>query len=99
MKKLTKGNINNYRRVLNVSYCSLQSILSVLERVGYNSGEFGWNWDLYNYGGVAIVTGYRNFPKGVMVSYDISKRYNKLARGQSEDVKLELLDQLLKEVF
>lgn len=99
MKKLTKGNANNYRRVLNVGYCELQSLLSVLDRVGYNSGELGWNWDLYNYGGVAIVTGYRNLPKGVMVSYAMAKRYNDLARGQSDDARLELLDQLIKEVF
>lgn len=29
----------------------------------YNAGVYGWNWDLYDMDGVAVVGGYRSFPK------------------------------------
>ncbi len=28
----------------------------------YNAGGCGWNWDLYDLDGVAVVGGYRSFP-------------------------------------
>lgn len=31
-----------------------------LEKVGYNSGVYGWNFSVYRVGSVAIVSGYRN---------------------------------------
>lgn len=37
-----------------------------LEKVGYNHGTYGWNWDFYlgdsSYGRVGVFVGYRNFP-------------------------------------
>lgn len=29
----------------------------------YNASVYGWNWDLYDLDGVAVVGGYRSFPK------------------------------------
>ena len=37
---------------------SLQLFASDL-KVGYNSGEYGWNYDLYKIAGYSVVTGYR----------------------------------------
>lgn len=36
---------------------------TVGKRIGYNSGMYGWNWDLVVYRGKYYVYGYRNFPK------------------------------------
>lgn len=33
------------------------------KRIAYNSGKYGWNWDLILYRGKYYVVGYRNFPK------------------------------------
>lgn len=33
------------------------------EHIAYNSGMYGWNWDLILYRGNYYVAGYRNFPK------------------------------------
>ena len=33
------------------------------KRIGYNSGLYGWNWDLVEYRGRYYVYGYRSFPK------------------------------------
>lgn len=44
------------------SYCSLQQLLKNHEPIAYNSGVYGWNFDVYNVYGVTICTGYRNLP-------------------------------------
>lgn len=33
------------------------------EHIAYNSGIYGWNWDLIEYNGKFYVAGYRSFPK------------------------------------
>lgn len=33
------------------------------KHIGYNSGMYGWNWDLIEYRGRYYVAGYRSFPK------------------------------------
>ncbi len=44
----------------------------------YNAGTFGWNWDLYAFDRVAVVGGYRSFPKYTRrVDYKDSKKIEK----------------------
>lgn len=45
----------------------------------YNCGSYGWNWDCYSVGSVALLSGYRNFI-GYRVSYDLQHEYNEKAR-------------------
>ena len=33
------------------------------DHIAYNSGVYGWNWDLIKYNGEYYVAGYRSFPK------------------------------------
>lgn len=48
----------------------------------YNAGGFGWNWDLYDLDGVAMVGGYRSFPKcTARVDYSDAKRIAKHITG------------------
>lgn len=41
---------------------AMQSLLYGIERIGYNSGIYGWNWDAYFIHGVVFCEGYRNLP-------------------------------------
>lgn len=44
----------------------------------YNAGGYGWNWDLYDLDGMAIIGGYRSFPKcTASVDYSDAKRIEK----------------------
>lgn len=44
----------------------------------YNAGGNGWNWDLYDLDGMAIIGGYRSFPKcAARVDYSDAKRIEK----------------------
>lgn len=48
----------------------------------YNAGGLGWNWDLYDLDGVAVVGGYRSFPKcTARVDYSDAKRIEKHISG------------------
>ena len=60
MRKITRNNINQENMVA-LSYCQAQTALNLFGtdyKVGYNSGVYGWNYDLYRIGGVDVVTGY-----------------------------------------
>ena len=60
MRKVTRNEINKNNMVA-LGYCQCQTILNLFGydyKIGYNSGVYGWNYDLYNINGVNIVTGY-----------------------------------------
>lgn len=60
IKKITRNNINQENMVV-LSYCQCQTALNRYaynNKVGYNAGIYGWNYDLYRVNGVDIVTGY-----------------------------------------
>lgn len=60
MRKVTRNNIDKTNMVA-LSYCQCQMILKLFGndyKVGYNSGVYGKNYDLYRINGVDIVTGY-----------------------------------------
>jgi hypothetical protein len=60
-KKITRNDINK-NNMVTLGYGQCQIILSLFGedyKVGYNSGVYGWNYDLYSIHGVDIVTGYR----------------------------------------
>lgn len=44
----------------------------------YNAGSFGWNWDLYDIDGIAVVGGYRSSPKySHRIEYTDAKKIQK----------------------
>lgn len=61
--KVTKNNIHA-PIIFKAGYCELYYLLhgAGLERDGYNSGIYGWNYDVYYISQAAITTGYRNMP-------------------------------------
>jgi hypothetical protein len=80
---MTRKEINqNFNKVFAVGYCDLQTLLCRCNRVGYNSGIYGWNYDVYalDNGNIAICTGYRSMP-GKSIDYTLIKKYEDKARA------------------
>lgn len=102
-KTTQKAIRNGYRRVFSVGYADLQHLLTFENPMAYNSGVYGWNCDIYDFGDIAIVTGYRPF--GESLPYELVKEFNAQAKDILTDSKLEyterkeLICRLLWEVF
>lgn len=63
----------SYIKVFKAGYCELPFLKNPR---AYNSGIYGWNWDLYDNDEqtIAICSGYRNMP-GKRIPDDILKNY------------------------
>lgn len=102
--KMTRKQILTfYKNVVSIGYCDLQYLLEGLNPVGYASGVYGWNYDVYVTGyNVTICTGYRSMP-GKNVDYDIVHEYNSRAEKICHDYnrdyndRMSDIDDLLKE--
>ena len=108
--KTTRNQINqNYNNVICIGYCDAQYLLQGKNPIAYNAGVYGWNYDLYTIGGVAIVTGYR--PWGTIhPGYNTIKKYDDEARKILHDPTIkeyqsrldkinQLLNQFIEEVI
>ena len=62
-KNITAAAIKNqFKNIIKVGYCDLQTVLSSFEPNYYTSGIYGWNADVYQIAAdTVIVTGYRPF--------------------------------------
>ena len=69
-------------RIISVPYCALQSLLRLEEATAYTSGTYGWNADIYDVNGYALVTGYRPF--GKPVDRELVTRFENWARAELE---------------
>lgn len=67
--------------VVGIGYCDAQYLLKYFEPVAYTCGVYGWRADFYQFGNVAISTGY-----GPLTYYS-----NKDARKLGEWLKPEIL--------
>ncbi|MBR4983214.1 MAG: hypothetical protein IKY94_11715 [Lachnospiraceae bacterium] len=90
----------SFSKVICVDYCNLQNLLTYETPIAYTCGVYGWNANIYAFGDVAIVTGYRPF--GDVVDYNLCKEYEKRAKELRDfsrpyaERKTEL-DELIKE--
>lgn len=75
--RITRNDIKTFNTRLSIPYATLQSLLSYIEPIGYNSGVYGWNFDCYDINGVLLMTGYRTI--GQTVDRSIIKKYEKQA--------------------
>jgi hypothetical protein len=79
----------------------MQFLLIGKNPMAYNSGVYGWNYDLYDLDGIALLTGYR----GTYGTYINPMEEEKQARAVWEDralsyeKKLEMIDSLLWQVI
>lgn len=92
MEKITKNKIKeSFKNIIEVGYCEAFYLLYFKERIFYNSGEYGWNCDIYIINGnTCLVTGYRPF--GNVGNYNITKKYNNLAKEIIEDRELSEIE-------
>lgn len=86
-----------YNKVYCVGYCELQHLLRRSNKVGYNSGVYGWNYDVFSLdnGNIAICTGYRGMP-GVRINHTITDKYEKKAEALFKDHSIKYEEQQKK---
>lgn len=81
-----------YHYIIEAGYCDLQSLLNYERPIAYSSGIYGWNFDVYDINGVAIVTGYRGMPsKNSKADYKLIREYEKRSENKTEEERKALL--------
>lgn len=82
MEKLTKKEVERLAangKIYAVGYCKAQHLLTYQNRHGYNSGVYGWNYDVFVLGDNVIITGYNPF-KANKIDAEKLTEYEKKAR-------------------
>lgn len=97
----------NYGKIVYVGYCDLVHLLSFKDAFAYTAGVYGWNADIYDLDGIALVTGYRPFGD-IKPSLELTRKYEQEAAEviytmhnyemQKEALK-DLLNSFLEEVI
>lgn len=90
---------------ISVNYCGLQTLLGAEEPIAYTIRPEGWGADIYDFGNVAIVTGYDPFGN-IVPTYETVKKYEEEARKLNDICQYEekkaalrnLIDQFIEEV-
>lgn len=77
-KTTKKSVMNGYCKVISIGYCGAQYLLKYQDRIAYTTGRDGWNADIYYFGNIAIVTGYRPFGN-IDPDYELVNSYEKKA--------------------
>ena len=92
--KVTRKDVQGFK-VLKVGYCKMQNLLKYSggNKVGYNSGVYGWNYDLYKFGlNIAITTGYRPIGQSVKNATTIIYKHEAKAREINNDNSLSYIE-------
>ena len=85
-----------YYTIIRAGYCELQ-LLSYESPVAYSAGLYGWNFDVYEFDGVAIVTGYRGMPsQNDRGDYKLAREYEALAEGKTAEQKRALIKEYIQ---
>lgn len=102
-KTTQKAVKEGYRNIIKIGYCNLQYLLHYKNPVTYTCGVYGWNADIYDISGVAIVTGYNPFGN-IQPDCELVREYDSKARQivlswdkYEHDEKIKILDDLLNE--
>ena len=69
----------HYDTIISVPYCRLQFLLKHRHSLWYTAGRYGWNADIYDINGIAIVTGYKPFGN-INPNYDTLRKYDNAAQ-------------------
>ena len=97
--KLTNRDLrNNFGVIVSCGYCELQSLLSTKNRVGYNKGLYGWNFDAFGFGGVCLITGYRTRGADIELSQDFCKYWNERASNATYEERKKILNEFEREL-
>lgn len=100
-KTTRKTIVDGCNNIKSCGYAEISTLLQMHPANAYTCGVYGWNFDVYEVGGVTICTGYRNMP-GERLKH--CKEYEKKARELwsfenklSYNEKCEAAEKLLKE--
>ena len=77
---------NGYLKVFKCPSCAIQDIEYLTKPIAYNSGIYGHNYDVYDFGRFAITNGYR--PQGKELSKDVIQQINKIVQDYNRKYKL-----------
>lgn len=78
-KTTAKAIREGYSKIISIGYCAAQNLLAPFSPTAYTCGIYGWNFDLYEFNGVAICTGYRGMPRGASYDYKRLEFFDKKA--------------------
>jgi hypothetical protein len=100
-KTTKKAVMAGYYKVISVSYCSLQHLLNYEREIAYTTRAEGWGADVYQFGNIAIATGYAPFGN-IRPGYEVNQRYEQKAMAATDgiykwDEKKAILQELIKE--
>jgi len=105
-RHITRNEIERENQeILSTGYCTMQNLLKGKYRTAYNSGVYGWNFDVYQIGTTAIITGYRTFKGTIGANYQLIKKYDDKAnviisdRNISYKEQIEKINNLLHELI
>ena len=97
--KITKTDLkNNFGIIVSCGYCELQTLLNMKNRVGYNKGVYGWNFDVFDFGGVGLITGYRTRGADVRLSMEFCECWDKRARNATYEERKQILAEFEREL-
>mgnify|MGYP003178839514 CR=1 FL=1 len=97
--KLTRNDLrNNFGVIVSCGCCELQSLLSIKNRVGYNKGVCGWNFDIFDFGGVGLITGYRTRGADIKLSREFCTRWNDRASNATYEGRKQILNEFEREL-
>ena len=97
--KATRKSINEtFRSIYQVPYCSVQYLMSDVSPMAYTCGVYGWNADVFAFGSVALVTGYRPFGKEVDKEFvdSFENRARQLCQTRKYSELAELREEFIK---
>lgn len=99
IKITRKEATNTNNKIISIGYCKAHDLLTGVEPIGYNSGVYGWNWDLYEIThtktgeGLTICTGYRS-TIGEYIDHKTINKYEQQARKIRNNWDLNYTQQL-----
>lgn len=97
--KLTNNDLKrNFGVIVSCGYCELQSLLTIKSRIGYNKGVYGWNFDIFDFGGVCLITGYRTRGADISLSVDFCKCWNERASNATFEERKQILSEFEREL-
>lgn len=85
----------NYEKIIKVGYCGLQNFLKHETPKYYTAGVYGWNADIYVFGDIALVTGYRPFGN-IKIGSEIIERIEEKSKISNTADVYETLNKLIK---
>lgn len=94
--KITRNDLRG-ANVFSIGYCELQTLFSSVSPRYYNSGVYGWNYDVYEFDNCYIATGYRGMP-GKRLDYELCRKYEEMARNATWEECPALLQEFLRAI-